>query len=63
VEPHPANVPGGGDDALWYMLFLKNAGFPYFGMTQGVQYAFDLMLDQTQTREMTPYGTSTSIVR
>jgi multisubunit Na+/H+ antiporter MnhG subunit len=52
VEPHPANVPGGGADALWYMLFLKNAGFPYFGMTQGALYAFDLMLDQTQTWEM-----------
>lgn len=52
VEPHPATVPGGGTGALWYMLFLKNAGFPYFGMTQGVLYAFDLMLDQTQTLEM-----------
>jgi hypothetical protein len=52
VEPHPASVPGAGADALWYMLFLKHAGYPYFGITQDTLYAFDLMLDKTQTLEM-----------
>jgi len=50
VEPHPAAVGGGRTDAYWYMSFLKNAGYPYFGLVHGVDYAFDLMLDRTQPR-------------
>ncbi|MBN2431844.1 MAG: YfhO family protein [Acidobacteria bacterium] len=50
VEPHPVSVSGGRTDAYWYMSFLKNAGYPYFGLVYGVDYAFDLLLDRTQAR-------------
>jgi hypothetical protein len=52
VEPHPTAARTGRPGALWYMLFLKNAGYPYFGMTQNVHYAFDLLLDKTHSRSM-----------
>lgn len=55
VEPHPPNIQRPGQSAAWFMLFFKNGGYPYFGVTQGVHYAFDLMLDRTHPRRMAEF--------
>ncbi len=55
VEPHPADIQRPGQNASWFMLFFKNGGYPYFGVTQGVHYAFDLMLDRTHPRRMADF--------
>lgn len=55
VEPHPPDIQRPGQSAAWFMLFFKNGGYPYFGVTHGVHYAFDLMLDRTHPRRMVEF--------
>ena len=55
VEPHPQDIQRPGQSAAWFMLFFKNGGYPYFGITQGVHYAFDLMLDRTHPQRMADF--------
>ncbi len=58
VEPHPPDIQRPGQNAAWFMLFFKNGGYPYFGVTQGVHYAFDLMLDRTHPQRMADFQKS-----
>jgi len=55
VEPHPPDIQRPGLSAAWFMLFFKNGGYPYFGITREVHYAFDLMLDRTHPQRMVEF--------
>jgi len=58
TEPHLHIIRTRRSDAVWYMSFLKNAGYPYFGLTQNIQYAFDLLLDKTHSSWMSEFQES-----
>ncbi|MBN2430643.1 MAG: hypothetical protein JXQ27_04175 [Acidobacteria bacterium] len=49
VEPPPEPVYYQRTDTEWKMLVTKFSGHPYFGIIQGVHYAFDLFYDKLES--------------
>jgi len=55
IMPFPTELQVQRPDAEWIQYHLKNAGYPYFGTIQGIQYAFDLLLDRMNPSWMTEF--------